>query len=74
MKIAKDYRPLVKAAEAAGWVLEVTGKGHNRLRPPRGSRRPDGDLAAPVIFPASPSDHRGPANCRKQLRQNGVDA
>lgn len=62
--VARDYRPLVKAARAAGWVLEMTRNNHWRLR------SPDGEA---IFFPLSPSDWRGWKNTRSRLRRAGVD-
>lgn len=74
MKIPKEYKPFIKAAEAAGWILDVTGKGHLRLRPPRGWRRADDTPANPVTCPQSPSDtYRGAKNFRRDLRKQGLD-
>jgi hypothetical protein len=73
MKIHRDYKALVEAAEAAGWTLDETAKKHPRLSPPAGKTGHDGRLLAPVILPSTPSDKRAFLNARSALRRAGVD-
>lgn len=72
-KYHRDYKALVKSAEAAGWTISVTGKSHPRLNPPKGAKRRDGTPANPVTIPSTPSDHRGLLNTRADLRRQGLD-
>lgn len=62
--VPKDYRPLVKAAKKAGWILRPK-KRHLLLESPDG--------ATLVGFPGTPSDHRSLLNTRAELRRAGVD-
>lgn len=70
--VHRDYKPLVKAAEAVGWTLSYARKGHPRLVPPEGWERPDGKPAVPLIIPSTPSDHRGLKNTRADMRRAGI--
>lgn len=60
----KRARPLVRAALAQGWRVEVTGGNHLRLLPPHGR---------PVFMAATPSDHRSVLNARATLRRAGLE-
>ena len=74
MKIPREYKPLIKAAQSLGWELSLTGRGHLRLSPPSGFQRRDGSPANPVTCPQSPSDtYRGAKNFRRDLRGQGLD-
>jgi hypothetical protein len=63
MKLGKDWRLLIARAQEAGWTLEQGGK-HPKLRSPTGRMIP---------FPSTPSDHRGLANKRAELRRAGIE-
>lgn len=57
-------RELVKAAQAAGWRVELTGGGHVRFLPPEG----------PVVFGSqTPSSPAGWRNLRSDLRRAGLE-
>lgn len=71
-KVHRDYKPLLEAAEAAGWTVTVTGKGHARLVPPPGAVRPDGEPAYQVTMPSSPGDRRSLQNTRRDMRRQGI--
>lgn len=62
-KIPKDYRPLVAAAEASGWVLKQGRGGHPKLVAPDG-------YATPV--PTSSKNSGLLATIRKRLIERGV--
>ncbi len=64
-RVHRDLRPLVEAAEAAGWTVTQTRNSHLRLVPPT----KDG---TPLILSGSPSDHRSILNARAALRRQGV--
>lgn len=67
-------KPLVKAAEAAGWTYDRTRKDHPRLSPPPGLiDKRTGQHQAPIIFASTPSDRRGPKNGYAALRRAGVN-
>ena len=63
-RVARDFRPLIKAAREQGWRVDAT-----RRHPVLFS--PDGRAAVPV--PTTPSDHRSLANLRSQLRRAGLE-
>ena len=67
-------RKVVKTARKAGWEYDMTGRGHPRLTPPPGARDGlTGELAGPITFASSPSDHRGHKNGLADLRRRGLD-
>lgn len=70
--VPKRLRKIFRAAEDQGWTI-VTTSAHPRLQPPPGLRDAQGDLAAPVIFASTPSDHRADKNSLAQLRRAGVE-
>lgn len=72
--VHRDYKPLVKAAEAQGWTLEpsTSGKGHPRLQPPEGAVARDGSPARSLTIPGTPSDHRSLMNTRADMRRQGI--
>ncbi len=61
--IPKQYKPLVEAALANGWRLKPCTR-HNSLLSPDGSTI--------VTVPCTPSEYRGWANTRAELRRAGV--
>lgn len=63
MRVAKDYRPLLKRAKALGCTIEPTRKHHLAITTPSGAR---------VICPGTPSDHRCLKNTTAELRRAGV--
>lgn len=73
--VPKRLKPVIAAAEEAGWTYDTTADGHPRLTPPSGLKDPyrNGRPAAPVTFGKTPSDHRGDANMVAILRRLGVD-
>jgi hypothetical protein len=71
-KVRKRLGKIIEAAEAQGWTLEMSGNDHPRLRPPAGRKTPTGELAHPVQFPLTPSDHRSDKNSLAMLRRQGV--
>lgn len=63
---ASDMRKLIKKAEAAGWIVDRTKKGHWRFTPP--------DTSIPAaITGGTPSDVRQWKNFLRDLRQRGLD-
>lgn len=60
----KEYRPLVKKARKAGWVVELSGKNHLKFCPPKGS---------PVFTSNTPSDGRAIKNLVSLLRKRGLN-
>lgn len=71
-RVPRDLRGVVKAAEAQGWVLDFTKRGHLRLSPPRGKADAQGNLLSPVVFAGTSSDWRGNRNGIAALRRAGV--
>lgn len=65
LKVPKDYRRLVRAAEDAGWTLSLTGKGHPKLT------SPDGSYATPI--PSSSGARALHKSITLRLRSHGVD-
>jgi hypothetical protein len=66
VKVPRHLRPLARRARAEGWVIEVTGKGHLRWRPPGGRA---------VITGSTPERYgHGPANARRALARAGLGA
>lgn len=61
--IHRDFRPLVRAARAAGWTVDNTARGHLRLTSPTG---------AVVVTGGTPSDYRAPRHLRSRLRKEGL--
>lgn len=59
----KEMKELVAAAQAQGWRVEQTSKGHWRLYAPDGVHI--------VHLPGTPSDHRSFDNCVAKMRQYG---
>jgi hypothetical protein len=73
---AKTRRQLgteIKAAEAAGWTVEMTKNCHVKFSPPPGARDRSGSPAGPVFTGSTASDHRAVKNLRAQLRRSGLD-
>lgn len=64
----EPLRNAVQLAVDLGWRCEMTRKGHVRLRPPP---EREGEVD-PVVFPSTPSDHRGYRNTIAVLRRSGV--
>jgi len=73
LKIHKDYRRLIEAAEAAGWTLDpvMDGKGHIRIRPPDGWEHGGGGGRS-ISMAQSPSDRRTLLNTRARMRRAGI--
>lgn len=65
----KDLKGLIRKAEHAGWTVSLTGGGHLKFIPPKGS-----DSAVPVFTGSTPSDHRGFKNLCAMLRRRGLEA
>lgn len=59
-----EARPLVRQAEAEGWRVAVTKRGHLRMYAPDGKTM--------VGFSGTPSDWRSLRNFRAKLRAAGV--
>lgn len=57
-------RELVRAAQAAGWRVELTGGGHVKFLPPGGR---------PVFGSQTPSDPSAWRNMRSDLRRAGLE-
>lgn len=72
-QIPKHLRKIVRAARDAGWEYDTTRAGHPRLTPPRGHTDRNGELAAPVTFAKTGSDHRGDKNSIAALRRAGLN-
>lgn len=70
---AKRLKPIFRAAEQAGWIVDFTAKNHPRLKPPPGAVDREGKPATPIIFSSTPSDRRGDDNGIARLRRYGVD-
>lgn len=62
MASPKEMRALLRAAEDAGWKVELKRK-HYRLQ------SPEGEI---VFLPSTPSDRRSVLNSRAQLRRAGL--
>jgi hypothetical protein len=62
--VHKEWRPLVRAAQRAGWRLERLRNNHLRLMSPDGRTM--------VTFGGSPSDRRAIAAARALLRRGGL--
>lgn len=65
------YEPLGAAALAAGWDIRET-RSHIEFVPPEGAKTPEGDRAATVHCPRTPSDYNSKFRVRGKLRRNGV--
>lgn len=70
---AKRLKSYVRAAEAAGWRVELSGSGHWMFYPPKGTQHPAGGLAGPVKVSATPSDGRAHKNMLADFRRLGLD-
>lgn len=63
--VSREMKKLLAVAEAAGWEVGRTKKGHLRLIP--------ADPTLPIIVTGStPSDHRAIRNFKSQLRRAGL--
>ena len=60
---SSDFRDIVKEAEAQGWRLERTSKGHVKMIPP--------DKGPPVFTSGTPGDYRALKNFLGKLRRRG---
>lgn len=56
----RDVDEVVRRALAAGWTLMPRGRGHPKLRSPRGHTVP---------FPCTPSDRRTSLNLAAQIKR-----
>ncbi len=63
VRVARDWRPLVREIEAAGYTVEAGGR-HLTVRNAEGK--------AVHFLPSTPSDHRGLLNNRAELRRKGI--
>jgi hypothetical protein len=63
-KVPKHLRHLARRALADGWEITVTGSGHLRWRPPRGTA---------VVTGSTPERYgHGPRNARRALARAGL--
>lgn len=70
----RHLKPYVKAAEAAGWLVETRKNGHVYFVPPKGTKYGTSDeLAGPVKASATPSDRRAMKNMVADLRRRGLE-
>lgn len=63
--LGKDYRPLAKAAVAAGWTISISRGGHPKLTSPSGQIVP---------LPSSSNGANLHKAIRAKLRKMGVEA
>lgn len=69
----KHLRPLICAAEEAGWTYDCTTRGHPRLLPPPGARHPEtSELLPAVTFANTTASRRSYENDLAKLRRAGV--
>ncbi|HYQ69096.1 hypothetical protein [Actinophytocola sp.] len=64
LKLSKEIRPLINAAEAAGWTTARTRSNHLRLLAPNG--------VDAVLVSHTASDWRARNNLRADLKRHGV--
>lgn len=64
MKIASDYRPIVRTLRKAGHEIRHLRGGHLAVEPANG-----GEM---VVFPSTPGRGRGLANFKADLRRRGL--
>jgi hypothetical protein len=63
VRIPRDLRQLARRAEAAGWIITLTGSNHLAWKPPSGQT---------VFCPSTPSDHRSVQNVIGKLKRAGL--
>lgn len=59
-----ELKPLIKAAKAQGWTVEIRRGGHLCWKSPNGG--------TPYFSSSTPGDHRAVTNIRKHLQNLGL--
>ena len=72
-KAFKALRPLIDAAQKAGWEVGVSKKCHIQFKAPEGTTDTQGEPVRTIMGPGTPSDWRSYRNMRAQLRRAGLD-
>ncbi len=71
-KLPRRLSKLKKILDKQGWTQDFTSRGHPRFTPPPDLKNDNGQVAYPVVFSKTPSDHRSDKNSISDLRKAGA--